>query len=86
MIITAGSTRWQGYLNSIATSLQAYEGCWGSRCDCHGEVINSDLRVWRERGGIEWAEFETAKKVGGVHYQIIDHKLYREEKCMFNAR
>ena len=52
-------------------------------------MIDSDLRVWRERGGVEWEEFEAVKTsptVRGVHYQIIDHVLYRDEECMFSAR
>ena len=53
---------------------------------CHtpfDSVILNDLSVWR--GGISREEFEQAKPLG-VHYQIIDHKLYREPDCMFNSR
>ena len=46
-------------------------------------VITDDLLAWRE--GISREEFEQAKPLG-VHYQIIDHKLYREPDCMFTAR
>ena len=52
-------------------------------------MIDSDLRVWRERGGVEREEFEAVKMsstMRGVHYQIIDHTLYRQEDCMFSAR
>ena len=80
-------TVWKQYLDQINSSVAEYSGCSGKRCDCHGDVINDDLRVWRERGGVKWAEFEQVKAVGaGVHYQIINHELYREEKCMFSSR
>lgn len=51
-------------------------------------MIDADLAVWRERGGITREEFLEAKRapIRGVHYQIINHTLYREEQCLFNAR
>ena len=82
-------SRWKIYLEHISSSLRDYQGCIGSRCGCHGDVINADLAVWRARGGIQQAEFEVLKAsttVKGVHYQIINHVLYREEQCMFSAR
>ena len=88
--LAAADSRWQGYLHHISSSLANYQGCGGSRCGCHGDVIDSDLAVWRERGGIQWAEFEAALKMSatsrGVHYQIIDHALYRQKECMFSTR
>ena len=77
------------WLDLINSSLAEYHGCLGRRCDCHGDVIESDLGVWRERGGVKREEFEEVKMsstMRGVHYQIIDHVLYREEDCMFNTR
>ena len=80
-------SRWQGYLDLIASSVAEYGGCVGERCDCLGDQIAQDLMVWRERGGIDIAEFEQAKaRRGGVHYQIVNHTLYREEECMFPSR
>ena len=46
-------------------------------------VIDSDLAVWKE--GISKEQFDKAKGKG-THYQIINHKLYREDDCMFPAR
>ena len=81
---TDTEARW---LDQIHSSLTDYQGCTGEHCDCHGDVINNDLEVWRERGGVMWEEFEAVKtSMRGVHYQIIDHILYREEACMFNSR
>ena len=48
-------------------------------------VIDSDFEVWEKAGGITAEKFEAAKKLG-THYQIINHKLYRESDCMFPAR
>ena len=47
--------------------------------------MDSDLQVWMDRGGITAKQFEDAKELGS-HYQIINHKLYREKDCMFPAR
>ena len=46
-------------------------------------VLEDDLAVWKN--GITKEKFDSAKSKG-THYQIINHKLYREEKCMFPAR
>ena len=87
----AGS-RWQHYLELINSSLAGLTDCWSEtkeeECGCYGSVIESDLQVWRERGGIKWEEFEAAKQPSyrAVHYQVIDHELYRQEECMFGPR
>lgn len=48
-------------------------------------VIDEDLKVWEDKGGISKEDIESAKP-RGAHYQIINHKLYRENDCMFPAR
>ena len=45
--------------------------------------IDRDLAPFAS--GITREMLEKAKDKG-AHYQIIDHKLYREEKCMFPFR
>lgn len=48
-------------------------------------VIEEDLAPWKN--GIAEEVFNTAKSNNyGSHYQIINHKLYREDSCMFPAR
>ena len=62
------------------------EEVYGGSCDTpFDDVIHNDLSVWKANGGISHEAFEEAKSLG-VHYQIIDHKLYREKDCMFGAR
>ena len=91
--------RWSKYLQLINTSLSGGDGrgseslCSGAgddpACDCpHTDTITADLAVWRERGGITRQDFLSAReeRLRGVHYQIIDHVLYREPDCMFGPR
>ncbi len=76
---------WEDYLLNINTSLATYSDCV---INCHSLTMTSDLGVWTERDGIKWEEFEQAKDkmYGGVHYQIINHQLYRSKNCMFIKR
>lgn len=54
---------------------------------CYKNVIEEDLKLWRDKGGITKLDFDKAKKeTRGTHYQIINHKLFRENDCMFEAR
>ena len=45
--------------------------------------ITRDLEVFKK--GITKQMFDKAKDLGS-HYQIINHRLYREKDCMFPAR
>ena len=86
------ASRWQRYLDLINSSLADYlhsSECKGEKGrGCYASVLESDLGVWRERGGVNWEDFQAVKHQGqrAVHYQIIDHKLYRQEDCMFGPR
>ena len=86
------ASRWERYLDLINSSLADYlhsSECKGEKGrGCYASVLESDLGVWRERGGVDWEDFQAAKHQGqrAVHYQIIDHKLYRQEDCMFGPR
>ena len=83
--------RWSKYLQLINNSLKEYEreqsSTHESNCP-HTATITADLAVWNERGGITRQDFLSAmqERFRGVHYQIIDHKLYREPDCMFGPR
>lgn len=87
---------WQHYLDLIGSSLakaaRGQEEAANLRddgCSCYDSVIDKDLHVWRERGGVRWEEFQSVKdsaQIRATHYQVIDHQLYRQEDCMFGPR
>ncbi|XP_071961633.1 protein O-glucosyltransferase 1-like [Antedon mediterranea] len=79
------NARWKPYLKAIASAVESYEPCNQDDCTCHLGVLENDMKVWEEKGGITNKDFEEAKAFG-THYQIINHKMYREDKCMFPAR
>nr|CAB3264996.1 protein O-glucosyltransferase 1 [Phallusia mammillata] len=80
----AGKDRWTKYIKKIEAAKKSYVPCKGN-CTCHADVIDYDLKIWREKGKITKDDVDSALEKS-VHYQIIDHKLYREEKCMFPSR
>ncbi|XP_070192308.1 protein O-glucosyltransferase 1-like isoform X2 [Littorina saxatilis] len=80
-----GDKQWSHYLNKIQAAVDAYTDCQQDDCSCHEGVIDSDLAVWEKKGSIPEDEFKKDKK-RGIHYQIISHKLYREEDCNFPFR
>ena len=77
-----GVEKWRRVFAHINSSLSTYEEC---SKDCFESVIKEDLFLWKKKGGVSKEEFDKAKKFG-VHYQIIDHRLYRQPACMFSAR
>nr|XP_002126603.1 protein O-glucosyltransferase 1 [Ciona intestinalis] len=81
---SAKEPNWQVYLDAISEAAANYTSC-GGNCTCHSDVITSDLKLWRERGGITNEDMKRGLE-RSVHYQIIDHKLYRQDKCMFPSR
>lgn len=82
----AANRRWAAYLKAINDSLAKHVPCEESDigCACHSSVIESDLGLWSE-GGIT-QELVTRSLPRGVHYQVVSHKLYRSEECMFPFR
>ena len=49
----------------------------------YSSVLDKDLEPWKN--GITQDDFNRAKSYGTL-YQIVDHKLYRQNKCMFEFR
>ncbi|XP_030636725.1 protein O-glucosyltransferase 1 [Chanos chanos] len=77
--------RWQKYLDKITKATQNYKPCDQQNCSCHLNVLKKDLAPFR--GGIsEELMSSTVRRGVGTHYQIIAHKLYRDQNCMFPAR
>ena len=74
-------------MTKINDSASSYEDCSNVNCGCYKSVIDDDLKVWTDKGGIEKSDFDNAKtQTRGTHYQIINHVLYRQKDCMFEAR
>lgn len=86
---TSGNhSKWSHYIEQINDAWNNDAVQSSSSTNCGGlfsSVLEDDLSVWRERGGIEKDVFINAKS-RGVHYQIIDHRLYRQPQCMFALR
>uniref|UniRef100_A0A6Q2XVV2 Glycosyl transferase CAP10 domain-containing protein n=1 Tax=Esox lucius TaxID=8010 RepID=A0A6Q2XVV2_ESOLU len=77
--------RWQKYIEKITEAVQQHKPCSPNNCSCHLSVVKDDLRPFS--GGVsEDLMAATIRRGVGTHYQIIDHKLYREQNCMFPAR
>ncbi|XP_003383040.2 PREDICTED: protein O-glucosyltransferase 1-like isoform X2 [Amphimedon queenslandica] len=84
---TRNSSKWSHYIQQYENAI-SLQGNTSHTYTCGGEymgVLESDLGVWRERGGIKREEFIHAKSKG-VHYQIVNGKLYREKDCLFSFR
>ena len=82
------SSKWYSYIKLIEEqwALTPVDNTTTKLCgESFKFVMEDDLAVWKKRGSITWAEFVAAKSLG-VHYQIINHTLYRETKCMFGPR
>ncbi|XP_065185025.1 O-glucosyltransferase rumi homolog [Sycon ciliatum] len=81
--------KWDKYLKHIEDAVTDYEECSSENSGCYRSVLDADFKPWRDRGGIKQEDFERGKKDrrnGVVHYQIIGHKLYRQENSMFQPR
>lgn len=77
--------RWEKYYDLIDEAMANHKEC--SSADCYTLQRRKDFKEWVNNGGITKEQFLNAKaRRLGTHYQIIDHKLYREEKCIFEAR
>lgn len=87
----SNNSKWSGYIETIqkhwtnagqeVKSNQSVKKCG----EIYNFVLQNDLSVWKDKGGITYQEFIASKPLG-VHYQIIDHVLYREPKCIFGPR
>lgn len=72
-------------MKKIKDAVSEYEECNSEKCGsgCYSSVIENDLSVWKD--GISKEAFEEGVSKG-VHYQIIKHRLYRQNDCMFPFR
>ncbi|XP_052866551.1 O-glucosyltransferase rumi homolog [Anopheles cruzii] len=72
------------YFSKIESALAGFVPCNDTNCNCHANVLKEDLKQFKATG-ITKDMIERAKQYG-THYQVIDHKLYRQQDCMFPAR
>uniref|UniRef100_UPI00358F03E2 protein O-glucosyltransferase 1-like n=1 Tax=Myxine glutinosa TaxID=7769 RepID=UPI00358F03E2 len=76
---------WQPYLLKVSQALREYKPCTQANCSCHRRVLNANLAPFR-KGISRDAVQEAVKRGVGTHYQILSHRLYRQNDCMFPAR
>jgi protein glucosyltransferase len=63
--------------------LDSFTLCTG---DCFSKTLQADLAPYLH-GGIKRDAFvEACAQHNVIRYQIFNHRLYRQEKCMFSAR
>eukprot|EP00794_Sanderia_malayensis_P006115 gene6115-6819_t len=78
---------WKRYIDNINKAKTEFKECPNEKIGCFKKQIERDLKLWKDKGGIEKRDFDEAlARQSGVHYQIINHKLYRENDCIFPAR
>ncbi|KAK3734105.1 hypothetical protein RRG08_000020 [Elysia crispata] len=78
-------SRWSHLNELVDNTVSAYRDCDTKDCSCYERVLERDLRIWEEKRGITEEHLKAAIPYG-VHYQILDHKLYRQDDCMFPFR
>uniref|UniRef100_H3CYA4 Protein O-glucosyltransferase 1 n=1 Tax=Tetraodon nigroviridis TaxID=99883 RepID=H3CYA4_TETNG len=81
----ASGKRWKKIKDNISDAVKGHIPCSSDNCSCHLSVIQDDLRPFKGKIS-ENLMAATIQRGVGTHYQIIGHKLYREENCMFPAR
>ncbi|CAL1529373.1 unnamed protein product [Lymnaea stagnalis] len=79
------ASQWTHYLELIDGAVSKYEDCYNEGCACFASVLSDDFAVWHQREQVTQDDFNAARSYG-VHYQIINHKLYRQDDCMFPFR
>lgn len=80
------NTKWKKYIDMIDLALKDYVECTSTNCSCYKKQLDFDLEPWKKSGISEDLLKEAAKVERLSHYQIIDHKLYRNDETMFPFR
>ncbi|XP_077149667.1 protein O-glucosyltransferase 1 isoform X1 [Ranitomeya variabilis] len=75
--------RWRANLNRIHTRIQSHHPCHDHTCLTG--LIQKDLAPFHSGISHDLMKNVLSRKLG-THYQVINHRLYREEDCMFPAR
>lgn len=82
------NTKWADYIERFRNQTSNYRDCdpdrSGQGCACFKPQIDLDLANWID---VKLdAQLLSTSKSFGVHYQIIDNKLYRQKSCLFQPR
>uniref|UniRef100_A0A8C4HU51 Glycosyl transferase CAP10 domain-containing protein n=1 Tax=Dicentrarchus labrax TaxID=13489 RepID=A0A8C4HU51_DICLA len=77
--------QWKEIRERISGAVKGFTPCSPVNCSCHLSVLQQDLQPFRGRIS-EDVMAATLQRGVGTHYQVIEHKLYREHNCMFPAR
>jgi len=77
------SRDWTRILKKIEAASASYIPCSSENCTCHESVIKTDLAPFSK--GITLKMLDSVQDRGS-RYQVINHRLFREEACMFPAR
>ncbi|XP_057191972.1 protein O-glucosyltransferase 1 isoform X2 [Triplophysa rosa] len=83
--LSDNNKRWKSYLSKITDATKNYKPCIQKNYSCHLSILKDDLMPF-QNGISEGLMADTVHRGVGTHYQIIGHKLYREQSCMFLAR
>jgi len=76
--------KWGKYIEQIEKAVKNYQKC--DESNCYFSQIISDLKPWSKNGISEKLIKEASQIQRMSHYQIINHKLYRNNDPMFPAR
>uniref|UniRef100_A0A8C4HVL5 Glycosyl transferase CAP10 domain-containing protein n=1 Tax=Dicentrarchus labrax TaxID=13489 RepID=A0A8C4HVL5_DICLA len=83
--VQASGKQWKEIRERISGAVKGFTPCSPVNCSCHLSVLQQDLQPFRGRIS-EDVMAATLQRGVGTHYQVIEHKLYREHNCMFPAR
>lgn len=80
-------TKWKKYIDRINKAVAKYQECEHQNCSCYKKQLEADLKPW-SKSGITQEVLKEALKLNNrlSHYQIINHKLYRNDDSMFPSR
>ena len=71
----------QSWLREIQNS-QNHSDC---NENCYRTQLDKDFAFWRQKGNIDYDSFQLALKYG-IHYQILNGEVYRQNACSFPSR
>ncbi|XP_054159683.1 O-glucosyltransferase rumi homolog [Oppia nitens] len=83
--------KWHHFYDAIERAekdfkhMDSYEST-NTSCDIFLDFLNQDIKHWIQSGITKSSIDNTIRQKRGVHYQVINHTLYRDMDCMFPSR